>query len=116
MPYDYDAVMGITRVGTKEAEGFDEDLDSTEYHDANDTTEEPIRREETDADSQAPTSTGFQGGYGSSSLKECIELLNTTSRIAPAPLDSGVGDSADPPHIVMRGWLRGSKLQLSVLE
>ena len=34
MPYDYDAVMGITRVGTREAEGFDEDLDSTEYHDA----------------------------------------------------------------------------------
>ena len=36
-------------MGTKEAEGFEEDLDSTEYHD----------------------------GYGSSSLKECIELLNT---------------------------------------
>ena len=98
MPYDYDAVMGITRVGTREAEGFDEDLDSTEYHDANDTTEEPIRKEETEADSQVPMSTGFQGGYGSSSLKECIELLNTTSRIAPAPLDSGVGDSADPPQ------------------
>ena len=98
MPYDYDAVMGITRVGTREAEGFDEDLDSTEYHDANDTTEEPIRKEETETDSQVPMPTGFQGGYGSSSLKECIELLNTTSRIAPAPLDSGVGDSADPPH------------------
>ena len=98
MPYDYDAVMGITRVGTREAEGFDEDLDSTEYHDANDTTEEPIRKEQTDADSQVPTSTGFQGGYGSSSLKECIELLNTTSRIAPAPLDSGIGDSAVPPQ------------------
>ena len=97
-PYDYDAVMGITRVGTREAEGFDEDLDSTEYHDANDTTEEPIRKEETETDSQVPMSTGFQGGYGSSSLKECIELLNTTSRIAPAPLDSGVGNSADPPH------------------
>ena len=85
-------------MGTREAEGFDEDLDSTEYHDANDTTEEPIRKEETETDSQVPTSTGFQGGYGSSSLKECIELLNTTSRIAPAPLDSGVGNSADPPQ------------------
>ena len=100
MPYDYDAVMGITRVGTREAEGFDEDLDSTEYHDANDNTEEPIRREETEADSQVLTSTGFQGGYGSSSLKECIELLNSTSKIAPAPLDSGVGDSADPPQVM----------------
>ena len=98
MPYDYDAVMGITEVRTREAEGFDEDLDSTEYHDANDTTDEPIRKEGTDADSQVPKSTDFQGGYGSSSLKECIELLNTTSHIAPAPLDSGVGKSADPPH------------------
>ena len=89
MPYDYDAVMGITRVGTREAEGFDEDLDSTEYHDANDTTEETTRKEETEADTSVQKSTGFQGGYGSSSLKECIELLNTTTKIAPAPLDSG---------------------------
>ena len=96
MPYDYDAVMGITRVGTREAEGFDEDLDSTEYHDANDTTEETTRKEETEADTSVQKSTGFQGGYGSSSLKECIELLNTTTKIAPAPLDSGVGNSADP--------------------
>ena len=60
--------------------------------------EGPIRKEQTDADSQVPMSTGFQGGYGSSSLKECIELLNTTSRIAPAPLDSGIGKSAVPPQ------------------
>ena len=45
LPYEYDALMGITRVGTKEAEGFDEDLGTPEYHDA---TEEPARREETD--------------------------------------------------------------------
>ena len=98
MPYDYDAVMGITRVGTREAEGFDEDLDSTEYHDANDTTEETTWKEETEGDASMQKSTGFQGGYGSSSLKECIELLNTTTKIAPAPLDSGVGKSADPQH------------------
>ena len=109
MPYDYDAVMGITRVGTREAEGFDEDLDSTEYHDANDTTEEPIRKEETETDSQVPKSTGFQGGYGSSSLKECIELLNTTARIAPAPLDSGVGNSADPQQFSSRNARRRAK-------
>ena len=113
MPYDYDAVMGITRVGTREAEGFDEDLDSTEYHDANDNTEEPIRKEEAEADSQVPMSTGFQGGYGSSSLKECIELLlSATSRVTPAPLDSGVGDSADPPQIhgCLRNFLGNSRI------
>ena len=90
LPYDYDAVMGITKVGTKEAEGFDEDLDNAEYHDA---AEEPTRRDELDNTVEPQRLSDFQGGYGSSSLKECIELLNTTSKIAPAPLDSGVGQS-----------------------
>ena len=88
LPYDYDAVMGITKVGTKEAEGFDEDLDTAEYHDA---AEEPTRRDESDNTVEPQRLSDFQGGYGSSSLKECIELLNTTSKIAPAPLDSGIG-------------------------
>ena len=88
--------MGITRVGTKEAEGFGEDLDSTEYHD---TTEEPLRKEETDDPQLKLRSAGFQGGFGSSSLKECIELLNATVCNSPAPLDSGVGRKiTDPPH------------------
>ena len=96
LPYDYDAVMGITKVGTKEAEGFDEELDTSENHDA---AEEPTRKEETDDIALQQKSTDFQGGYGSSSLKECIELLNTTAKIAPAPLDSGVGqNSTDPPQ------------------
>ena len=104
MSYDYDAVMGITRVGTREAEGFDEDLDSMEYHDATDNTEGPIRKEETEAGSQVPKSTGFQGGYGSSSLKECIELLSTTSRVTPCSTrlwDRGFRRSAasyEPKH------------------
>ena len=80
--------MGITRVGTKEAEGFDEDLDSTEYHDA---AEEPSRKEEVENNAPQQRSMDFQGGYGSSSLKECIELLHATAQFAPAPLDSGVG-------------------------
>ena len=111
MPYDYDAVMGITRVGTREAEGFDEDLDSTEYHDVNDTTEETTRKEETEADTSVQKSMGFQGGYGSSSLKECIELLNTTTRIAPAPLDSGVGNSADPQQKVDGCCWQGKQIE-----
>ena len=99
LPYEYDALMGITKVGTKEAEGFDEDLDSTEYHDA---TEEPTRKEETEVTVSQQKSMDFQGGYGSSSLKECIELLNATAKIAPAPLDSGVGqDSTGPPQFLL---------------
>ena len=93
-PYDYDALMGITRVGTKEAERFEEDLDSTEYHDA---TEEPIRKEKTEGSKSQPRPGDIQGGFGSSSLKECIELLNATVRNAPAPLDSGVGRKTTVP-------------------
>ena len=99
LPYEYDAIMGITKVGTKEAEGFDEDLDSTEYHDANDTTDDPTRKDETECITSQQRSMGFQGGYGSSSLTECIELLNAAVESAPAPLDSGVGHKpTDPPH------------------
>ena len=99
MPYEYDALMGITRVGTEEAKWFEEDLDTPEYHDA---AEEPVRREDVDDSHHEPRSTGFQGGYGSSSLKECIDLLNAKTarpRDTPAPLDSGVDqDSVSPPH------------------
>ena len=96
LPYEYDALMGITRVGTKEAEGFDEELGTPEYHDA---SEEPTKREGMGDVQQEPRSTGFQGGYGSSSLKECIDLLNAKPRNTPAPLDSGVDqDSVSPPH------------------
>ena len=101
MPYEYDALMGITRVGTEEAKWFEEDLDTPEYHDA---AEEPDRREDVDDSHHEPRSTGFQGGYGSSSLKECIDLLNAKTarpRDTPAPLDSGVDqDSVSPPHIL----------------
>ena len=114
LPYEYDAVMGITKVGTKEAEGFDEDFDAAEYHDA---AEEPIRKGESDNAVEPQRLSEFQGGYGSSSLKECIELLNTTSRIAPAPLDSGIGqNSTEPPQVMspnMEGKLTDAHQQLS---
>ena len=102
--------MGITRVGTKEAEGFERDLDSPEYHD---TIEEPLKRGEHDTNEEQPKrgkeserdveplpKLGVnQGGYGSSSLKECIELLNATAN-TPAPLDSGVGIPRTPSQVM----------------
>ena len=42
-------------------------------------------------------SKGQRVSNGSSSLKECIELLNTATKIAPAPLDSGVGKKSPDP-------------------
>ena len=105
LPYDYDAVMGITKVGTKEAEGFDEDLDNAEYHDA---AEELTRKDEPDDTVRQQRLPDFQGGYGSSSLKECIELLDTTPTIAPAPLDSGVGQKSTDPSQVMSPSVEGT--------
>ena len=59
LPYDYDAVMGITKVGTKEAEGFDEDLDTAEYHDA---AEKPTRKDESDNTVEPAKVIGFPRG------------------------------------------------------
>ena len=58
MPYEYDALMGITRVGTEEAKWFEEDLDTPEYHDA---AEEPVRREDVDDSHHERRSTGSKG-------------------------------------------------------
>ena len=58
-------MLGITRVGTKEAEGFEEDFDSAEYHDA---TEEPVKKEDVDGSQPMLRSAGFQGGIGSHRL------------------------------------------------
>ena len=110
-PYEYDALMGITRVGTKEAERFEEDLDSTEYHDA---TEEPTRKEESEEPQIPLKPGGIPGGFGSSSLKECIELLNATVRNSPAPLDSGVGQETTVPSQVMSPSREGSLAEADI--
>ena len=81
-------------MGTEEAERFEEDLDSTEYHDA---TEEPIRKEEPEESQILLKPGGILGDFGSSSLKECIELLNAIVRNSRAPLDSGVGQNTTVP-------------------
>ena len=105
LPYDYDAVMGITKVGTKEVEGFGEDLDTSEYHDA---AEEPSRKDESDDTVEPQRLSDFQGGYGSSSLKECIELLTATTKNTPAPLDSGDDQKSVAPPQVMSPSVEGT--------
>ena len=82
-PSEYDEVMGITQVDPRGAERFEEGLDS-EYHDA---AEEP-------ADTSNPEQehgSGFShGGCGSSSLRECLNLLDHTRSNFPAPCHSRV--------------------------
>ena len=81
----------------RETEGFDEGLD-LEYHDA---TENPCVLEPVEPMQKSVLS---HGGCGSSSLRECIELLNNTERNAPATLHSRVKmeNTSDPlqffPH------------------
>ena len=83
LPLEYDEVMGITQVDPREAERFEEGLDS-EYRDAR---EEPQDIEKPDP---AHVPRFSHGGCGSSSLRECIELLNQTRSNSPAALHSGV--------------------------
>ena len=99
LPHEYDEVMGITQVDPREAERFEEGLDS-EYHDA---TEEPQDIERPDPAHMPRFS---HGGCGSSSLRECIELLNHTRGNSPATLHSGVKTEkkSDPPHNLLGKW------------
>ena len=74
--------MGITQVGSGETEGIDDGLD-LEYHDA---AEDPNVLEPEEPMREPVLS---HGGCGSSSLRECIGLLNNTERKAPATCHSG---------------------------
>ena len=75
--------MGITQVDPREAERFEEGLDP-EHHDAT----------ENQQDIEKPDPTHMpcfsHGGFGSSSLRECIELLDQTRSNSPATLHSGL--------------------------
>ena len=94
LPYEYDQVMGITQVGSGEAEGLEEGLD-LEYHDA---AEDPNVLE---PEEQMREPVLSHGGCGSSSLRECIELLNNTERKAPATCHSGpkMENRSGPPQV-----------------
>ena len=74
--------MGITQVSSGETEGFEEGVDLV-YHDA---AEDPNVLEPSDQPQETVLS---HGGCGSSSLRECIELLNNSQRKSPAPWHSG---------------------------
>ena len=63
-----------------------------------------LRKEETDEPHSKPRPGGFQGGFGSSSLKECIELLNATANVIPL-LHSTLGSVKRLPirHRILMG-------------
>ena len=73
--------MGITQVDPREAERFEEGLDF-EYHDA-----ENPPTPETLVPTRVPSFS--HEGCGSSSLRECIELLRNTRRMPLLPSTLG---------------------------
>ena len=79
----------------REAERFEEGLDS-EYHDA---AEEP---QDTNKPEPEHMSCFSHGGCGSSSLRECLDLLNQTRSNSPAPCHSRVkiGKTSDPLQVM----------------
>ena len=95
LPHEYDEVMKITQVDPREAERFEEGLDP-EHHDA---TENPQDIEKPDP---AHMPCFSHGGFGSSSLRECIELLDRAKDDTPATLHSGVGveKKFNPPQVM----------------
>ena len=87
--------MGITQVGSGETEGFEEGTDLV-YHDA---AEDPNVLESEDNVRETVLS---HGGCGSSSLRECIELLNNPQRKSPATCHSGANmeNRSGPPQVM----------------
>ena len=79
----------------REDERFEEGLDS-EYHDA---AAEPADTNKPEPEHMPCFS---HGGCGSSSLQECLNLLNQTRSNSPAPCHSGVksGKSSDPLQVM----------------
>ena len=94
-PNEYDEVLGITQVDSREAERFEEGLEP-EFQDAE---EGSLNILGSKSDSgHVPCSS--HGGYGSSSLQECLSLLNQARSNSPAPCHSRVeiGKTSNPPH------------------
>ena len=96
LPYEYDQLMGITQVDSRETEGIEKEVD-LEYHDAK---EDPNVLEPEETEWNPVLS---HGGCGSSSFRECLELLTSQERKAPAPCHSGanMNKKAAPPQILL---------------
>ena len=109
LPYEYDQMMGVTQVGSGETEGFEEGTDLV-YHDA----AEDTNVLEPNDNSQATVLS--HGGCGSSSLRECIELLNNPQRKSPATCHSGANmENRSGPRQVMSPNVKVSQLRIRML-
>ena len=78
--------MGITQVEQREAKRFEEGVEP-EFQD---TEEDAIREENDGTDTRTYESGASHGGYGSATLRECLDRINQHGIDAPAPCHSGV--------------------------
>ena len=92
-----DEVMGITQVDSREAERSEEGLDSG-FHDV----AEELPDITTNKPDPGHASCFSQGGYGNSSLQECLDLLNQAKSNSPAPCHSRaeIGKTSNPPQVM----------------
>ena len=96
-PNEYDEVMGITQVDSREAERLEEGIEP-EFLGA----EEESPKLPGDKPDSGHVSGASHGGYGSSSLQECLDILNQARSNAPAPCHSRVEiDETSNPQQVM---------------
>ena len=102
LPHEYDMVMGIAPAESQESERFEEGNDS-DFQDAEETTAQS--REPPEVHNNPITETigsgEFYGGYGNSSLRECIEIASQQNA-TPATLHSkeGLGNMTNPPQVM----------------
>ena len=96
-PNEYDEVMGITQVDSREAERFEEGIEP----DFQDIEEESPKVPGDKLDS-GHVSVTSHGGHVSSSLQECLERLNQARSNTPAPCHSRVmnEESSSPPQVM----------------
>ena len=79
-PHEYDEVMGITQVEPRDAERFEEGIDA-EFQDAEEVTTGETG-EMLEAESHGVG--GFHGGFGSATLRECLDRITQSRAEAPA--------------------------------
>ena len=85
-PHEYDEVMGITQVEQREAERFEEGVEP-EFQDAE---EGAIREENDGTDAMTHESGALHGGFGSATLRECLDKMNQRGVDAPAEFSRNI--------------------------
>ena len=90
-PHEYDEVMGFTQVEPREAERFEEGIES-EFQDAEEVGTGEIGEGLDTGDHGVG---GFHGGFGSATLRECLDGINQSVRPA-ADYEPKCGRRQDP--------------------